>query len=103
MKKEKDDIELAKLLKENSCQASDNEWFTPCVLHRLPEKRRSVKWLKVIIYAMALAGVVVCWLWYSSKQDSSVVTVRDLLTYACMAGGSMAVASVAIIDFVKSE
>lgn len=103
MKRTDDDIKLAELLKKDGYQADENEWFTPRVLNRLPEKPRSSKWLKVAIYAMVIGGVIGCWLWYLHSRDTSVITVRDLLTFAGMICGTSAVACIAIIDFVKSE
>ena len=64
MKRTDDDIKLAELLKKDGYQADENEWFTPRVLNRLPEKPRSSKWLKVAIYAVVIGGVIGCWLWY---------------------------------------
>lgn len=98
-----DDIKLAELLKKDAYQTSDNEWFTPRVMNRLPEKRHSAKWLKTLVYALALAGVIGCWLWYCGTQDTSVITVRGLLSYAGMLCCSIAVACYAIVDFMKSE
>lgn len=98
-----DDIKLAEMLKKDAYQATDNEWFTPRVMNRLPEKRHSAKWLKTLVYTLALAGVIGCWMWYSSTQDTSVITVRDVLSYACMLCSSIAVACYAIVDFMKSE
>ncbi|MDO4510673.1 MAG: hypothetical protein Q4B68_02510 [Bacteroidales bacterium] len=103
MKRNKDDMELAELLKKGSHQESENEWFTPRVLNRLPEKRRSSRWMKVVLYAIVLAGVIGCWMWYNSTHDMSVITVRDVLLFATMICSSMAVACVAVIDLVKSE
>ena len=82
MKRTDDDIKLAELLKKDGYQADENEWFTPRVLNRLPEKPRSSKWLKVAIYAVVIGGVIGCWLWYLHSRDTSVITVRDLLTIA---------------------
>ena len=103
MKRTDNDIKLAELLKKDGYQADENEWFTPRVLNRLPEKPRSSKWQKVAIYAMVIGGVIGCWLWYLHSRDTSVITVRDLLTFAGMICGTTAVACIAIIDFVKSE
>ena len=54
-------------------------------------------------YAVVIGGVIGCWLWYLHSRDTSVITVRDLLTLAGMICGTTAVACIAIIDFVKSE
>ena len=49
MKRTDDDIKLAELLKKDGYQADENEWFTPRVLNRLPEKSEDllddmIKW-----------------------------------------------------------
>lgn len=97
------DKALAELLKKESYQAADNEWFTKRVLNRLPEKRRSTRWLRVGLYGLVIAGVFGCWLWYSHSQDTSVMTVRNLICYASMLCGCMTVSGIAIFDFIKSE
>lgn len=104
MKRTKEDMQLAELLKKGSHQATENEWFTPRVLNRLPEKRHSTRWMKVMLYAIVLIGVLGCWMWYSNKvQNANVITVRDLLMQTGMICACITVAGVAAFDFIKSE
>ena len=56
-------MRLAELLKKESHQPEANEWFTPRVLNRLPEpQHRSGIWLKVLLYAVVMLGVVAWWM-----------------------------------------
>ena len=104
LKRDKEDILLAELLKKECHQAETNEWFTPRVLNRLPEKPRSSgKWLKVLIYATVLLGTVGCWFVFCHHQDTNVITVRDIITNALMLMGCLTVAVVAIVDFARPE
>lgn len=98
-----DDKTLAELLKKSSYHATENEWFTPRVLNRLPEPRHTTLWLRVALYAIVIGGVFGCWIWFSHTQDSSVITVRHLICYTSMIGGCMAVTGIAAIGFFKSE
>lgn len=89
MKRTEEDIQLGALLKEQAYKADDNPWFTPRVLNRLPERRRSLRWAWVGICVVALVVCALCWLWVISSHDYTVVTVRDLTDYAIMTAVSL--------------
>lgn len=82
MKEKKDnlDIELSKLLKEQSHQETSNEWFTRRVLNKLPAKQDNTA--RHVGWAFYAAAVLVCagfWLWMLMFNDMSVITVRDII------------------------
>ena len=79
-KKDKIDIELSKLLKQQSHQETSNEWFTPRVLNKLPAKQdnsaRHIAWGFYVAAVLVCAGV---WGWLLIFSDTSVITIRDIL------------------------
>ena len=104
MKRNTEDMRLAELLKKESHQPEANEWFTPRVLNRLPEKQhRSGIWLKVLLYAVVILGVVAWWMYFCHDLDTDVITVLDIITYATAFMASMAVVVVAIMDFARTD
>ncbi|MGM9868155.1 MAG: hypothetical protein ACI30R_00825 [Sodaliphilus sp.] len=104
MKRTKEDMLLAEMLKKESLKPEANEWFTPRVLNRLPEKRHhSGLWLKVLVYGLVILGVVAWWVYYCHNQDTNVITVRDIITYATSFMASLAVLAIAIIDFARTD
>lgn len=87
MKKTEEDEKLARLLQRYSHQETGNEWFTPRVLNRLPEKPQNLKtshWVAHLLYALAILVCAGCWLWIYLYSDLSVITVRDVLYFAFM-------------------
>ena len=54
MKRETDDIELGRMLKQIQPEAGSNEWFTRKVMNRLPEKRSpGLGWLLPAAFALS--------------------------------------------------
>lgn len=87
MKRTEDDEKLARLLQRSSHRETENEWFTPRVLNRLPEKPEKIKtnrWVAHVLYALALIVCAGCWVWTFFNSDLTVITVRDLLYFAFM-------------------
>jgi hypothetical protein len=82
-KRDKKDIELGKLLKQEAYDAEPNQWFTHRVLHKLPAKKDNsalhVAWFFYIIAALLCVGY---WVWLFFFNDNSVITVRDILYFA---------------------
>ena len=65
-KKDKIDVELSQLLKQQSYQENTNEWFTPRVLNKLPAKQdnsaRHMAWgfyVAAVLVCLALIGALV--------------------------------------------
>ena len=60
-KKDKIDVELNKLLKQQSYKENTNEWFTPRVLNKLPAKQdnsaRHMAWGFYVAAVLVCAGV----------------------------------------------
>ena len=63
MKRNQEDTKLAELLKKELPKAEKNEYFTPNVLHRLPEKKAPVAWDDCLVY---ITGIVICVLYWIS-------------------------------------
>lgn len=86
--KERDNIdnELSKMLKEDSWQETQNQWFTSRVLNKLPAKENNSA--RHMAWGFYLAAVAVCigfWAWLLFFGNPTVVTVRDIL-YTIIAG-----------------
>lgn len=79
-KKDKIDVELSQLLKQQSYKENTNEWFTPRVLNKLPAKQdnsaRHMAWGFYVAAVLVCAGV---WTWLLFFSDTSVITIRDLI------------------------
>ncbi|MBO4871301.1 MAG: hypothetical protein J5565_04895 [Muribaculaceae bacterium] len=84
MKRNEEDIQIGNLLKEQGYQPNENKWFTPRVLHRLPEPQRSLRWVWWGVCAVAAIICALCWWWTIEQQDQNVLTVRDIVHYAIM-------------------
>lgn len=80
-----DDNKLKQLLKEQSQQPAKNEWFTPRLLNKLPQRATSTtRWATVL--AMVAAGIACfgAWVLYFKTSDFTVITVRDLIYFATL-------------------
>ena len=84
MKPSQEDIQLGKMLKQQSYQAGDNPWFTKRVLNRLPESKRSTRWVWAVICIVAAAMCALCWWTMFQEQDFMVITMRDIAHAAVM-------------------
>jgi hypothetical protein len=79
-----EDKKLAQVLKQAAHDPGENEWFTRRVLNKLPEPKPKFRgsWATTVVYALALAACVVCWLLMCRNQDWGAITVRDLFYHA---------------------
>ncbi len=76
------DIELSKLLKQESWDAEPNQWFTHRVMHKLPAKKNNSSlhfaWLCYIVAMLVCAGY---WVWTLAFNYHTVITVRDIIYF----------------------
>jgi len=79
-----EDKKLAQVLKQGAHDPGENPWFTRRVLNKLPERQSRSSWATTVLYTIALAACVVCWLVLLRGQDWGAVTVRDMLYNAMM-------------------
>lgn len=85
MKRDNIDNAIARELKEMSPNPPENEWFTPRLLNRLPQRQdRHIKQWLVLICVVVFVGVTLCWALVISRANFMVVTVRNLLTFVAM-------------------
>ena len=76
------DIELGNLLKQEAWDAQQNEWFTHRVMHKLPAKKNnSALHLAWICYIAAVLVCVGFWIWTLVFNDTTVITVRDIIYF----------------------
>ncbi len=77
------DNELGKLLKQGAWEAEPNQWFTHRVMHKLPAKKNNSAlhfgWMCYIVAALVCVGY---WVWTLAFNDSTVITVRDIIYFA---------------------
>lgn len=87
MIKDKDDIELKKILEDNSEKAGENEWFTPRLMNRLPERQHQVRWMQPAAYLLCAMICAAMSVYLILTQDLSVVLVKDVvmlgITFVC--------------------
>ena len=103
-KKDNIDIELGKILKQQSFQETDNEWFTPRVLNKLPAK--GSKAAKRVAWAFYLAAIAVCvgWWWLMlSSNDPTVITVRDILYMVIACVVTMVLVFTPLVTMLRRE
>lgn len=91
MKRSQEDSQIVRLLKEQSRPVSENPWFTPRVLNRLPKSPRSTRWVWALICLVAGVLCLGCWLWLLRGQDVTVFTIRDLYHFIIMSAITLAV------------
>ena len=85
-KNENIDNELRQIIKDGAYEAAENEWFTRRVLNKLPERKdRSALKMAWLCYTVAALVCIGFWLWIYYFNDTSVITVRDLI-YLTVAG-----------------
>ena len=102
MKKTEEEQKLSRLLQRSSYQDTENEWFTPRVLNRLPEKLpRKHHWVSVLLYMLAMLVSAACWLGLFSNADFDVVTVRDIVYFVILLVVTVVLLWQAIRDFVE--
>lgn len=101
MKRTEEDQKLSRLLQHSSFQETENEWFTPRVLHRLPEKPpHGYRWLPVMLYVLAMLVIAACWYGLLWKSDLEVITVRDIVYFVVLIVVTILLLWQAIHDFV---
>lgn len=87
-----DDIELARMLKEQLPEAGRNEWFTRKVMNRLPEKQhRDMQWLLTAAFAVALVLCLGGWAYFIKNLNLEVILVRDVVTLASLFAATIVV------------
>ena len=91
MNTNEEDKKLAQMLKQGAHDPGENPWFTRRVLNKLPERREQGSWSSVLLYAAALVVCCLCWLMLWRGQDTTVITVRDLLYHVTMGAVTIAV------------
>lgn len=76
------DNELGKLLKHGAWEADSNEWFTHRVMHKLPAKKNnSALHFAWVCYIAAVLVCVGYWVWTLAFNDTTVITVRDIIYF----------------------
>lgn len=98
MKEDFNDIEFKKLLKAKAHKPGENNWFTPRVLNRLPEKSESYSTLKFEKWAYAI-GLLICilgWAFLYISGFFDVITVRSLIYIVALIIGSFSLTIQAI-------
>ena len=76
MERNQEDIKLAELLKKELPKAEENEYFTPNVLHRLPEKKAAIAWDDCLVY---ITGIVICVLyWINLVQGADIMNLQPV-------------------------
>ncbi len=104
MKRNSDDIEFAKLLKQNTPEVSQNPWFTRKVVNRLPDKNQpSMMWGYILELILCLIVAAAAWWIYFTKLNMDVITVRDILTFIFMTAGTAAFASLPVLGILKKS
>ncbi|MBR5085725.1 MAG: hypothetical protein IKX31_01815 [Muribaculaceae bacterium] len=103
-KRDKKDIELGKLLKQEAYDAEPNQWFTHRVLHKLPLKKDNtglrMAWFFYIAAALICIGY---WIWLLFFNDITVITVRDILYFAIAGVVTIALTFSPIVAMFRSE
>ena len=92
MKRNNDDIELARMLKEQLPEAGRNEWFTRKVMNRLPEKQhRNLHWLLTVAFVAAFVLCLGGWAYFLHNLNWQVILVHDVVTLASLFAATIAV------------
>lgn len=89
MKRDKEDIELKRLLQEQLPKASENPWFTRKVINRLPEHRKSYAWIEYLAYFVGGIICGLCWKSFVSGFNFNVITVGEVLKYVVLTCASL--------------
>lgn len=105
MKRHNDEDEkLARLLRRGSFQAQDNEWFTPRVMNRLPERApKSHRWVGNVLYLAAIMVCAGCWCWLLMEGDYEVITVRDIVNFVILIVMSLALVFSTVWHIVHAD
>ncbi len=93
--KSQEDLKLAGLMRRQAYEPGDNPWFTPRVMNKLPEKKRSRGVPAVVCYLAALVVCGLSWAWWAGGTFS-VITVRDIV-YTAVLGAVTALVCLAPI------
>ena len=103
-KRDKKDIELGKLLKQEAYDAEPNQWFTHRVLNKLPMKKDNtglrMAWFFYIAAALLCIGY---WIWLFFFNDITVITVRDVIYFAVAGIVTIALTMSPIVALFRSE
>lgn len=92
---------LEQLLRDEAYDAPQNEWFTPRVLNRLPQRHSPWRWVPFALYAIAAVMCLACWLYLIGTQDFNVITVRDITQFVGIAAVTAVVIWQAIASMVR--
>ena len=103
MKRNAEDERLAKLLKANAPDVKPNEWFTPRVMNKLPERRRSFRWQMPLIYGVAFVVCLILCIKYMMGYGGDAVTVRDVLYFVVMIAVTLYMGCQLVLDLVRDE
>lgn len=100
-----DQKQLAEILKRESFQAAENQWFTARVLHRLPAKRpRRVSRAAIALYAVAAIGCVLFWMWLANEQQQAgVITMRHIVYLAAIVMATLWTVAAPLADLIRKE
>lgn len=97
MKKSKEEIELAKLLKEQIKPAPENGWFVRKVMNRLPEKSQSF-FSKSEILSFIICGIILIAGW--CYQIIHVTTAQFITTADLFGVSAMFIFSLALMSYI---
>ena len=103
IKRNAEDERLAKLLKANAPDVKPNEWFTPRVMNKLPERRRSFRWQMPLVYGVAFVVCLVLCVKFMMGYSQSAITVRDVLYFAVMIAVTLFMGCQLVLDVVRDE
>ena len=103
MKRNAEDERLAKLLKANAPDVKPNEWFTPRVMNKLPERRRSFRWQLPLIYGVAFVVCLILCIKYVMGYGETALTVRDVLYLVVMIAVTLYMGCQLVLDVVRDE
>lgn len=105
MKPTAQDKELARLLKQESYTAEENQWFTARVVNRLPAKHsRTASVMATLMFVVAAIACVAFWVWLTREQGrSGVLTVRHLVYFAAIALTSIWTILTQIVAIMRRE
>lgn len=104
LKQEGHDDELAALLKNEAYDAEPNVWFTHRVLSKLPAKKNnSALHAAWFFYAAAVVVCLAFWVWMLWFNDTSVITVRDILYFVIASVVTLVLTMSPIVTLMRNE
>lgn len=91
----KGDALIGQVLKQHAAQPLDNEWFTPRVVNRLPERHSNFGLIGRLFIVLALLVLAGAWVYFAKTFTLQVVTVSNIIELITLC--VMSVAAVASI------